>query len=172
MNPHQDSTMPKPSAMQRDSEGRLVHLTIDSTTPLPVSANNEWLVAIDGSVHAQRGLTEAMRLTRKMMVMDCVLHLVNVQQWLSHEAAETKLAQRGWEASAEARALLNAAGQPWRLHVAMGDSAECIVDTVKEIGCSGIIIGSRGLSSVESLLIGSVAYKVIQQSPVSVLVVR
>ena len=170
MNPIQGSIMPKPSAMLRDSNGRLVRHSIDSGLPVPTSADNAWLVAIDGSTHAQRGLAEAVHLTRKMM--DCVLHLVNVQHWLSHEAAETSLAQRGWEASAEARALLDAAGQPWRLHVAMGDSAECIVDTAKEVGCRGIIIGSRGLGSVESLLIGSVAYKVIQQSPVSVLVVR
>ena len=37
-----------------------------------------------------------------------VLDLVNVQPWLSREAAETGLAQRGWAACAHACAMLDA----------------------------------------------------------------
>lgn len=170
MNPAQESSLPQPSEMQRDIDGRVVGVTFDSERPLSASTRNTWLVAIDGSTHAQRAVVEAVRLTREMS--DCMLHLVNVQHWLSHEAAETGLARRGWEVTTGARALLDAAGQSWRLHVAMGDSAQCIVDIAQRAGCRGIIVGSRGLSAVENLLLGSVAYQVIQQSPVSVLVVR
>lgn len=169
MNPPPDTATPEPSDMQRDSDGRLIALTLDSERVLPGSAENAWLVAVDGSEHAQRAAAEALRLARQMG--GCALHLVNVQHWQSHEAAETGLARQGWEASARARALFDAAGLGWRLHVVMGDSAQGIVEVARRIGCRGIIIGTRGLGAVESILIGSVASKVIQQSPVAVLVV-
>ena len=165
----QDTTMPESSDMQRDSDGRLVGLAIDNERMLPGSTESTWLVAVDGSEHALRAVAEALRLARQ--ISGCTLHLVNVQPWLSHEAAESGLARRGWTASARARAMLDEAGLGWRLHVVMGDSAQGIVDVARRIGCRGIVIGTRGLGAVESLLIGSVASKVIQQSRVSVLVV-
>jgi FtsH-binding integral membrane protein len=57
----------------------------------------------------------------------CALHLVSVQPWLSLEAAEAELARRAWQTTARARTLLDARGQPWRLHVAMGETAEQIL---------------------------------------------
>jgi nucleotide-binding universal stress UspA family protein len=95
----------------------------------------------------------------------CVLHLVNVQPWLSLEAAEAELAQRAWLATARARTLLDANSQPWRLHVAMGEAAEQIIALTGRLDCSGIVIGSRGLSVTESLLLGSVTHKLMHLSP-------
>lgn len=54
----------------------------------------------------------------------------------------------------------------------MGDAAEGIVALARELGSRGIAIGSRGLTAAESLLLGSVAYKVVHLSAVPVLVVR
>lgn len=161
--------MPAPAETQRDEDGRLVRMAFAS--PLPQSAEGDcWLIAVDGSSHARRATAEAARLACRMQ--GCVLHLIHVQHWLSKEAAETELARRGWEATAEARALLDEAGHAWRLHVVMGESAEQIVAVAERLGCRGIVVGSRGLGAAENLLIGSVAYEVIHRSPVSVLVVR
>jgi len=101
----------------------------------------------------------------------CALHLIQVQPWLSKEAAEAELAQRALDATARARGLLDAQGLPWRLHVAMGDPAERILERAVHLRAIGIIIGSRGLNVVESMLLGSVAYKVMHTSPVPVMVV-
>lgn len=170
MNASNPSKMPTPGSVERDEDGRLVGLHIDGDQPLVAHGENAWLVAVDGSSHAQRAVAEAAHLACQMP--GCSLHLVNVQHWLSKEAAETELAQRGWAASEKARAFLDARGQPWRLHVVMGEAAEHIVALASRLGCRGIVIGSRGLGAAENLLVGSVAYKVIHLSPVSVLVVR
>jgi nucleotide-binding universal stress UspA family protein len=163
---------PSPVRTERDEDGRVIGLSFESSPAgnLPADGHNSWLVAIDGSDHAQRAVAEAADLVAQ--ISGAMLHLVNIQPWLSKEAAETGLAERGWQACAEARALLTTKGLPWRLDVAMGPTAEHIVAIAQRLGCGHIVIGSRGLGAAENLLIGSVAYKVIHLSPVSVLVVR
>lgn len=164
-----EPTMPSPSRMERDSDDRLIGLSFDGGTRSSTGGTS-WLVAIDGSDQSLRAVAEGARLAGQ--IENCSLNLVNVQHWLSREAAESELGARGWKATEKARALLTAAGVPWQLHVVMGEAAEAIVALSARLGCRMIVVGSRGLGAAENLLVGSVAYKVIHLSPVSVLVVR
>lgn len=169
MNTTTQLSIPAPSRYDRDSDGRLTGLCFDGGAKQQ-PGGTLWLVAVDGSDHALRAVAEAARLAGQ--IKDCSLNLVNVQHWLSREAAETELSGRGWKASEKARALLAATGTPWQLHVVMGEAADAIVALSGRLGCQTIVVGSRGLGATENLLVGSVAYKVIHLSPVSVLVVR
>lgn len=155
--------LPAPASCQHDADGRLVGLVFDSAPPLPAHVTNRWLVAVDSSDSALRAVAHAAGQGGAMTA--CVLHLVNVQPWFSVEAVEAELAQRAWLATARARALLDANSQPWRLHVVMGEAAEQIIALTERLDCSGIVIGSRGLSVTESLLLGSVTYKLMHRSP-------
>jgi nucleotide-binding universal stress UspA family protein len=161
--------LPTPASCQRDAAGRLVGVVIDSTPALPAPAANPWLVAVDSSDNALRAVAHAA--AQAGTVTTCALHLVSVQPWLSREAAETELAQRAWLATAEARRLLDARGQPWRLHVAMGETVEQIIALADRLGCSRIVVGSRRLSVPESLLLGSVTDKLLHLCPHPVTVV-
>lgn len=162
------SNIPAPTVSERDADGRLVGLVFDSAPPLTTPEKNIWLVAVDGSDNALRAVAHAARQASEMKA--CALHLVNVQHWLSREAAESEFAQRGWHATERARALLDAAGLPWRLHLAMGDAGENILRHAAQLGCMEIFIGSRGLGTIEGLMLGSVAYKLVHTSPLPVLV--
>lgn len=155
--------------MEKDSEHRLIGLAYDSTPPLSKSTTNSWLVAVDGSDNALRAVTYTVHQAREMIA--CAVHLIHVQPWLSKEAAEVELEHRALGVTARPRALLDAAGLPWRLHVVMGDPAERIFDQVTRLNASTIVIGSRGLNALESLVFGSVAYKVVHRSPIPVIVV-
>lgn len=170
MSRQETQQVPAPSASVRDADGRLIGLRFDHGLDPASTAGNAWLVAVDGSEHSQRALAEALQLAAQLHT--CTLHLINVQHWLSKEAAETGLAQRGLAATSAAAATLAQAGRPWCLHIAMGEPAECIVALATQLGCRGIVVGTRGLGSAENLLLGSVADKVIRHSPVPVLVVR
>ena len=167
------SNLPKLSGEKRDGDGRLIGVVIDSSQA-PAQAQglaaDSWLVAVDGSPHSLRAVSEAARLAADLK--SSVLHLVHVQGWLAREAAEAELALRCWAASAPARAELDARGQAWRLHGVMGEVAEGIVSLAQELGCRGIVIGSRGVGAAENLLVGSVAYKLIHLSTSPVMVVR
>ncbi len=161
--------IPVLAGSEHDSDGRLVGLVYDSTPPLPAADTNPWLVAVDSSDNALRAVDHAAGQAVGMKA--CALHLVHVQPWLAKEAAEAELAHRALGATARARGLLDGKGLPWRLHVALGEPAERIIHRAVRISASGIVIGSRGLTAAESLLFGSVAYKVMHLSPLPVLVV-
>ena len=160
---------PALAASERDGDGRLICLVFDSAPPLAAPDCNPWLVAVDSSDNALRAVAHAAGQAGAMKA--CALHLVHVQPWLSKEAAEAELAHRALGATARARATLDAAGLSWRLHVALGDPAEQILQLAGQLRAAGIVIGSRGLNVVESLLFGSVAYKVMHLSPMPVMVV-
>lgn len=170
MNLPRQSAHPIPIDTTRDADGRLVGLTIDHGLDVTTASNNAWLVAVDGSKYSQNAVAEAIRLATNMK--DCTLHVVNVQHWLSKEAADLELMNQGLAATDATRALLAEAGVPWRLHIVMGEAADSIVALADKLGCHGIVIGSRGLGAAINLLIGSVAYKVIHLSRIAVLVVR
>jgi len=159
-----------PIDTMRDTDGRLVGLTIDCGLGVTSTSSNTWLVAVDGSGHSQHAVAEAIRFATKMK--DCTLHVVNVQHWMSKEAAESDLMNQGLAATDDAWALLDKAGIPWCLHIVMGEAADSIVALADTLGCHGVMIGSRGLGAAENLLVGSVAYKVIHLSRIAVLVVR
>jgi len=154
--------------MERDADGRLVYVAVDSEPPL-ADERNAWLIAIDGSQHSLRATAVAMRQAAAMKF--CALHLVNVHGWLSNEAAESELLRFGWNATADARTLLDTGGQPWRLHVVMGEAAESIAHLADRLTCQGIVIGHHGLGVAKTLLLGSVAQKVAHLSALPVMVV-
>lgn len=160
-----------PCREQRDADGRRILVTFESKRlPSNLPAGDGWLVALDGSGHALNALALAMRLVIESGAR--VLDMVNVQPWLSKEAAETELGQRGLAVAAEACAMLDANELGWRLHVLMGEPAACIVEQAESLRSRGIVIGARGLTATETLLLGSVAQQVIHAARGAVLVVR
>lgn len=53
-----------------------------------------------------------------------------------------------------------------------GYPCDTIVETAKSTGCDCIVIGSRGLSGIKHMLLGSVSEKVAQMSDIPVLIVK
>jgi nucleotide-binding universal stress UspA family protein len=165
------SSEPQPDREQRDEDGRRISVLFESRQRRPATpADRCWLVALDGSGHSMHALSEAMRLAVESGAG--VLDLVTVLPWLSKEAAETELARRGWAVAADACATLDAHALGWRLHVLMGEPADRLIQHAQALGSRGIIVGARGLSATETLLLGSVAQQVIHSMRGTVVVVR
>ena len=162
--------MPVPVAEQRDDMGRLVAVTWQSVATNEATLSDRWLVAVDGSA----GSLRAVEMVARMVAVEqgAGVDLVYVQSWLNKEAAETELARRGWAATAQARQALASAGVSWRLMSLLGEEAPEIVRLSATLNSRGIAIGSRGLTAAESVLLGSVAYKVVHLAKSSVLLVR
>ena len=168
------NAVPAPALQRRDDIGRLVAVTWHGAGAVDRTADNagdaRWLVAVDGSECSLRAVAMAAQLVA--LEPHAQLALVNVQPWLNKEAAGTELPRRGWAATAQARELLDAAPVRWRLHAVMGEEAPEIAGLADALGSRGIVIGSRGLSTAESVLLGSVAYKVVHLAKLPVLIVR
>jgi nucleotide-binding universal stress UspA family protein len=137
------------------------------------------VVAVDGSENA----LQAVRHVIKRAVADRAegkVHLVNVQ-YPVHGSVSTFVnpaqikeyhQEEGQKVLAPARTLLDAANIPYEHHLFVGDPAETITRFAREQGCDEIVVGTRGLSGLSSLLMGSVATKIIHQAPVPVVLVK
>ncbi|HEY8437302.1 MAG TPA: universal stress protein [Candidatus Limnocylindrales bacterium] len=75
-------------------------------------------------------------------------------------------------AAEAASAKLRAAGLLSNSCHRIGDAADEIIRAAAEVGADTIVIGSRGLTGVTRLILGSVARKVLRHSEASVLVVH
>jgi nucleotide-binding universal stress UspA family protein len=64
-----------------------------------------------------------------------------------------------------------AAGVAARAHAASGHPAEEIIDVAEQVGADLIVVGSRGLGTVSSMLLGSVSRRLLKHSTVPVTVV-
>ncbi|HEX7952516.1 MAG TPA: universal stress protein, partial [Burkholderiales bacterium] len=131
----------------------------------------KFVLAIDGSAHANRAAGYLVRHAAKLRA--CEVHVVNVlaprlagllnaeqQSLILESGAETEVARR----------MLDAEGIAYRFHSEFGDPAERIVEIARAEGAHEIIVGSRGMSALDSLAVGSVAYKVVHLSPLPVTV--
>lgn len=137
------------------------------------------LLAVDGSDNAMRAVAHLIKRT-SMVPGDYEIHLVNVQHPLHGgissfiNAAQIKQYHHdeGMNALARARGLLDAAGLAYGFHLFVGEPAEVIARYAREQQCDEVIIGTHGLSAISSILVGSVAIKVIHLSEVPVLLVK
>lgn len=135
------------------------------------------VVAVDGS---ENSLHAVQHVAKRMAGSGGEIHLVNVQ-YPVHGSVSTFVdagqlkqyhQEEGMKASQAARDLLDAAKVPYQHHLFVGDPAEVISRFASEQGCDEIVIGTRGLGGLSSLLVGSVATKIIHQATVPVLLVK
>jgi nucleotide-binding universal stress UspA family protein len=71
-----------------------------------------------------------------------------------------------------ATAILRGQGVPHQGRVAIGEIAQTIVGTAQEVGAQQIVMGSRGMSALAGLVLGSNATKVIHLAQVPVTIVK
>ncbi|GIK87076.1 MAG: universal stress protein [Burkholderiales bacterium] len=136
------------------------------------------LVPVDGSANAERAVAHAIATAKAMGGAEVVL--LNVQErldrWFAHglnsDAARAHLREAGEAASAGARKLLDASGCNYRFDIVFGHPAEVIARVASELGCDGIVMGTRGLGEMESVFLGSTSYKVVHMASVPVTLVR
>ncbi len=137
------------------------------------------LLAVDGSTASLRAVRHVIkqfeRLNRFMEI-----HLIHVQAplhggiatFVSKEQAKQYHADEGEKALTAARKLFDAAGVPYQAHVFLGDPAETVTRFAKQIASDQIVIGTRGEGVIASLVLGSVATKIIHLATIPVLLVK
>ncbi|WP_333839089.1 universal stress protein [Pelomicrobium sp.] len=138
------------------------------------------LVPVDGSENSLRAVDFVIK--KAGWYREPVeIHLLNVQppivsgnvtMFISQDQLNDYYQEEGLKALASARAKLDAARVPYKHHILVGDPAEMITRFARERGCDQILMGTRGLGAIGSLLLGSVATKVIHLADVPVLLVK
>ncbi len=133
------------------------------------------LLATDGSPDATLAAQSAVELCERT---GSELHVVHVGEYLPTFYAQTEeepaelrhIAQQLLDEQTER--LRAAGGQVAHAHLLLGRPAEQIVNLSEELGVGVIVIGSRGLSALRRVLLGSVSESVIRHAHCPVFVVR
>jgi nucleotide-binding universal stress UspA family protein len=132
------------------------------------------LVAVDGSQFAGNAITYALKLAGEFKSEVFVVH-VHERELGRAGAFPLESLQEAEKVVADTVKRFADAGVPTQgevQHALVGHAAKHIVDTAVERRSDLIVMGSRGLSDIAGLLLGSVTHKVLQLAQVPVFVAR
>jgi nucleotide-binding universal stress UspA family protein len=137
------------------------------------------LVAVDGSESSDRAVSHLLKKLEWYREKP-EIHLLNVQtalpadvsRFIAAEQLEGFHRERGEEALASARRILDAAGVAYVTHIGVGEPAHVIAHYAGERKVDQIVMGTRGLGSVAGLVMGSVTGKVLSLTDVPVLLIK
>lgn len=134
------------------------------------------LLPVDGSRPSDAATDMAVSIARDAGAAVVLLHVrKTVPTGLGQPNADRLLARLTDEAEAimaHYRARLQAAGVAFSELVVGGEVGETIVNTARVEQCDLIVMGSKGKSDLEGLILGSATHKVLHTTPLPVLVVK
>jgi nucleotide-binding universal stress UspA family protein len=140
---------------------------------------NTILVPVDGSKNALHATDHAIAQAKRIRGQ---VHLLNVQvlpdtyrtvrEYLAAAPNRELTTQRAQAILKPAVARLQRSRVPHHVHIIYSDIAPAIVRAASRLKCDSIIIGTRGLGPIGSLLLGSVATKVIHLAKTPVTLVK
>ncbi len=139
------------------------------------------LVPMDGSENAR----EALRVAARLAAPDAAIHLLNVPElppavdplgrWAgasSLDADRERVEKDACRLLSRERDQAGGTEKGMPLAVRWGGPASAIVEEAKKLGVDAIVMGSRGLSDLRGLAVGSVSHKVMHTAPCRVITVR
>ena len=143
----------------------------------PIYEHTTVLVGIDGSDESIAALELGASLaaaTERDLVAVFVRHLpAFIETSPALGQAEGALDDLVARLEVEVKATLAGRDRPaWTFETREGDPASTLIDAADEHGASLIVVGHRGHNQAVSLLVGSVATRLVHHAPQSVLVAR
>jgi len=138
------------------------------------------LVPVDGSESAMRAASFAIDLAQHIQMLQ--LHLVTIHPepvsygeiavYASSKELEELQNARSADLLQPALDAAKRAGVPYTSEILSGDTAPAIVKRADELACDGIIMGTRGMSALGNLVMGSVATEVVHLTRLPVTLVK
>lgn len=135
------------------------------------------MIAIDGSQSSMKAIEYVVKRKRRGERIEG--YILNVQPAISPRSGLiTRGMIKDYQTQESEKALGRSEIAPMKrylkadAYMEIGDPATCIVDFANKTKSEEIVIGSRGLGSIKGMFLGSVANKVIQISPIPVVVVK
>ncbi len=135
------------------------------------------LLAVDGSDHALHAAKMAGDLARNMQSesLRIVVAFSHIPAYLGEPNMQEAIDARLKEADKILQAALDAVGKiPGEIHTELieGSPAEAIINVAMTRNSDLIIMGSRGLGTLQGLLLGSTSQNVVSHAPCPVLIIR
>lgn len=138
------------------------------------------LIAVDGSTYSDKAVEYALRRaaqTREpvqahLLNVQLPLAGVNVKLFISQESQQNYYRDEGMAVLTPLRQRLADGGLACEHHIGVGDPGQVIAEYARSKGCSEVVMGTHGRGFLAGAVMGSVAQKVVQLSPVPVVLVK
>ena len=138
------------------------------------------LVPVDGSDNAMRALEHAIRLAKEREPMELVIVYAHeppiiygeIEIYLPEEKAKELQRMHSEDILRPAIEKVKGAGVTFTSQVLIGNIPKSIVSCAETLACDGIVMGTRGMSAIGNLVMGSVATKVIHLTKLPVTLVK
>jgi nucleotide-binding universal stress UspA family protein len=137
------------------------------------------LLPVDGSPSALRAAEFLVRFVAGQPATSVVLLHVHspvmaweISPYVTAEMVRQLHEQAGHDAVKGARSVLDAGGITCEEHLLAGDPAQVIANVAAEERVDAIVMGTRGMGPIKSLVLGSVATKVVHLADVPVTLVK
>lgn len=136
----------------------------------------KFLVGLDGSDASKQALEEALNFAKETKAEVLAISVVPIQRELVSSFSVfghiKDLIRKNYEkALEEAKDIAEEVGFKIKTFLEEGNPHEKIIEVAQKEGCDLIVTGRRGLTSFEKILLGSTAHRVINNSPIDVLIV-
>lgn len=139
------------------------------------------LLPVDGSassLNATRKLIDTLAWYREAPAIElCTVHLPlprigNVGAFVSKEMVQKYYEEESDAMLKPSRGVLDAAGVRYTVHRLVGPIAESIVERAKQSGSDMIYMGTRGMSALGNMAMGSVATRVLHLAHIPVVLIH
>jgi len=138
------------------------------------------LIPIDGSPNSNRAVEHViasaalLKQAPQVFLLNVQWKLAtgNVKMFINQDTINDYYREQGMEALSAARAKLDAAGLAYTYHISVGTPAEAIVQYAQEQQADQIAMSAHGQGRLTTLLLGSVAGKVVHLAPMPVLLIK
>jgi nucleotide-binding universal stress UspA family protein len=143
----------------------------------PLYEHTTVLVGVDGSDESISALELGASIaaaTERDLVVVFVRHLpAFIEASPAYGQATTALDDLAEHVGGQVKGTLSGLDAPaWRYEIRDGDPATALIEAADELGATLIVVGHRGHNQAVSLLLGSVASRLVHHAPQSVLVAR
>ncbi|MGI8895681.1 MAG: universal stress protein [Casimicrobiaceae bacterium] len=139
------------------------------------------LLPVDGSksaASATHKLVETLRWYKEPPQVDLLaVHLpvprfANMNLVISEEMVDRYYAEGCEEMLASSKKTLDAAGITYTVHTLVGSIAESIIEQAKQSGSNMIYMGTRGMTALSNMVLGSVTTRVLHLAHIPVVLIH
>lgn len=142
----------------------------------PTTRFKRILLPVDGSPFSMDAALQAVELARlsggSVVLLHCHRPVPSALGQPNFQELSERYAREAAELLAPFRELLTRLNVPYDDKIVGGPTADVIREVAELEKCDCIVMGTRGKSGLESLVLGSVTHKVLHIAPCPVLVVR
>lgn len=133
------------------------------------------ILAVDGSDHSIRATEEAIKLVKGTTTMVELVHVSDISKSkdeVLHTSGQEALEVKRRKKLLPIEERLDAEKVEYRLEVLRGEPGPTIVDYANKSQADLVIVGSRGLNSLQEMMLGSVSHKIVKRINCPVLLVK